>query len=60
LLQGLVLEGEAGPVVTKAREKGLLVSAAGGSVVRFAPALIVSRAEIDEALAIMDAVLAEG
>jgi 4-aminobutyrate aminotransferase-like enzyme len=29
-------------------------------VVRFAPPLIVSRAEIDEALAIIDSVLAEG
>jgi acetylornithine/N-succinyldiaminopimelate aminotransferase len=60
LLQGLVLEGEAGPIVAKARDRGLLVSIAGGNVVRFAPPLIVSRAEIDEALAIMDAVLAEG
>jgi len=60
LLQGLVLEGEAGPIVTKARDRGLLVSMAGGNVVRFAPPLIVSRAEIDEALSIMDAVLAEG
>jgi acetylornithine/N-succinyldiaminopimelate aminotransferase len=60
LLQGLVLEGEAGPVVAKARDKGLLVSIAGGNVVRFAPPLIVSRGELDEAIAIMDAVLAEG
>jgi predicted acetylornithine/succinylornithine family transaminase len=60
LLQGLVLEGEAGPVVARARERGLLVSVAGGNVVRFAPPLIVSRAEIDEAIAILDPVLAEG
>jgi predicted acetylornithine/succinylornithine family transaminase len=59
LLQGLVLEGEAAPVVAKAREKGLLVSAAGGNVVRFAPALTVGRAEIDEALEILDAALVE-
>jgi 4-aminobutyrate aminotransferase-like enzyme len=60
LLQGLVLEGDAGPIIAKARDRGLLVSVAGGNVVRFAPPLIVSRAEIDEALTIMDAVLAEG
>jgi predicted acetylornithine/succinylornithine family transaminase len=58
LLQGLVLDGDAAPVVTRARERGLLLSVAGGSVVRFAPALVVSRAEIDEALEILDGVLA--
>jgi predicted acetylornithine/succinylornithine family transaminase len=59
LLQGLVLEGEAGPVVVKARERGLLLSVAGGNVVRFAPPLVVGRAEIDEAVTILDGVLSE-
>lgn len=59
LLQGLVLEGDAGPVVARARDRGLLVSMAGPNVVRFAPPLIVSKPEIDEALAIMDATVAE-
>jgi predicted acetylornithine/succinylornithine family transaminase len=59
LLQGLVLDGEAAPVVAKARDKGLLVSLAGSNVVRFAPPLIVSKPELDEAVAIMDATLAE-
>jgi predicted acetylornithine/succinylornithine family transaminase len=57
LLQGLVIDGDAAPVVTRAREQGLLVSAAGGNVVRLAPALIVGKPEIDEAVAILDAVL---
>jgi acetylornithine/N-succinyldiaminopimelate aminotransferase len=57
LLQGLVLDGDAGPVVAKARELGLLVSVAGGNVVRFAPPLIVSREQLDEALAKLDAAL---
>jgi acetylornithine/N-succinyldiaminopimelate aminotransferase len=59
LLQGLVLEGDAAPVVVKARDRGLLLSVAGGQVVRFAPPLVVSKAEIDEAVAILDSVLAE-
>jgi acetylornithine/N-succinyldiaminopimelate aminotransferase len=59
LLQGLVMDGEALPVVLKAREKGLLLSAAGGNVVRFAPPLVVGRAELDEALAILDEAVAE-
>jgi acetylornithine/N-succinyldiaminopimelate aminotransferase len=60
LLQGVVIDGDAAPVVAKAREHGLLLSAAGGSVVRFAPPLIVSRGEIDEAVSKLDAALAEG
>jgi predicted acetylornithine/succinylornithine family transaminase len=59
LLQGLVLDGEAGPVVQKARDRGLLLSVAGGSVVRFAPPLVVGKDEIDEAVAILDAALVE-
>jgi acetylornithine/N-succinyldiaminopimelate aminotransferase len=59
LLQGLVLDGEAGPVVARAAERGLLISAAGGNVVRLAPPLIATKAQIDEAVQILDAVLAE-
>jgi len=59
LLQGLVLDGEAGPVVQKARDRGLLLSVAGGHVVRFAPPLVVGKDEIDEAVAILDAALME-
>jgi acetylornithine/N-succinyldiaminopimelate aminotransferase len=60
LLQGLIVEGDAADVVTRARAKGLLTSLAGGNVVRLVPPLIVSKAEIDEALEILDATLAEG
>ncbi|HEY0709768.1 MAG TPA: aminotransferase class III-fold pyridoxal phosphate-dependent enzyme [Polyangia bacterium] len=59
LLQGLVMDGDAGPVIAKARERGLLLTVAGGTVVRFAPALIVTRDELDEALGILDGVLAD-
>ncbi len=58
LLQGLIIDGDAGPIVVRAREQGLLVSVAGGSVIRFAPALIASKAEIDQAIEILDGVLA--
>jgi predicted acetylornithine/succinylornithine family transaminase len=59
LLQGLVLDVEAAPVVQKARDRGLLLSVAGGQVVRFAPPLVVGKDEIDEAMAILDEVLVE-
>jgi predicted acetylornithine/succinylornithine family transaminase len=57
LLQGLILDGDAAPVVARARERGLLLSVAGGNVVRFVPPLVVSKAEIDEAVQILDAAL---
>jgi predicted acetylornithine/succinylornithine family transaminase len=60
LLQGLIVEGDPGDIVTRARARGLLVTVAGGNVVRFVPPLIVSKHEVDEAIEIMDAVLAEG
>jgi acetylornithine/N-succinyldiaminopimelate aminotransferase len=59
LLRGLALEGTAAPAVTRCRELGLLVSVAGNNVVRFAPALNVARAALDEALGILDQALAD-
>jgi acetylornithine/N-succinyldiaminopimelate aminotransferase len=59
LLQGLVLENEAAPVIVKARERGLLLSLASSHVIRFAPPLIVTPEQIDEAVELLDAVLSE-
>ncbi len=59
LLQGILVD-EPAEVVAAARAKGLLVSLAGSNVVRLVPPLIVSRAEIDEAVAILDDVLGSG
>ena len=59
LLQGLVVDGDAAPIVARAREQGLLLSVAGGNVIRFAPAADRQpKAEIDEAIEILDGVLA--
>jgi len=59
LLQGIIVD-DPGEVVAAARAKGLLVSLAGSNVVRLVPPLIVGRAEIDEAVAILDDVLGGG
>ncbi|WP_428266046.1 aspartate aminotransferase family protein [Haliangium sp.] len=59
LLRGLALDRPAAPVVSECRARGLLLSVAGGSVVRFVPALITQPEHIDEAVAILDGVLAE-
>jgi 4-aminobutyrate aminotransferase-like enzyme len=53
----LIIDGEPAPIVARARERGLLVSMAGSNVIRFAPPLIVSRAEVDQAIEIFDEVL---
>ena len=59
LLQGLILDGDAAPFVTKARDRGLLLSVVGGNIIRFVPPLIVTKAEIDEAIEILDGVLVD-
>jgi acetylornithine/N-succinyldiaminopimelate aminotransferase len=57
---GLVLTGRlAGPVEQAARERGLLVNAVKADVLRLAPALTVIQDEIDEAVGILAAALAD-
>lgn len=58
LIIGMELDIEGGPLVTAAMERGLLINCTVGNVLRFLPPLIVSRTEIDEAMHILDAVLA--
>jgi len=58
LLRGLELDGDASPVVAKVRESGVLLSVAGGTVVRFAPPFVVTDAELDRGVAALDAALA--
>ncbi|MEI8258259.1 MAG: acetylornithine transaminase, partial [Deltaproteobacteria bacterium] len=60
LLCGLVLDPsiDTRAVLAALREGGVLVSQAGDRVVRFAPPLIVTDADIDEGIAVLDTVLA--
>ena len=58
LLRGLLVDKDPAGIVARCREKGLLLSVAAGAV-RFVPALNVTRAALDEALGILDEVLAE-
>jgi acetylornithine/succinyldiaminopimelate/putrescine aminotransferase len=60
LLRGIAVAGAPAQVTARCREKGMLVSIAGASVVRFAPPYIIERAHVDEAIAILRGVLAEG
>jgi len=58
LIIGVELAIQGGPLVIKAMEHGLLMNCTVGNVLRFVPPLIVNRAEIDEAMTILDEVLA--
>jgi acetylornithine/succinyldiaminopimelate/putrescine aminotransferase len=57
LMWGLALDREAAPVVAAAREQGLLVNATAGSVVRLLPPLVVTTAEVDDAVARLEQAL---
>lgn len=62
LLRALVLKGSPDLRVLsgRLRERGLLVTVAGERALRFTPPLIVSDAQIAEALGVVEAVLSEG
>ena len=57
LMQGIELKDEARKYIEKAIEKGLLLVGAGKNVIRFVPALIVSKEDIDRAIEILEEVL---
>ena len=59
LILGMELSIEGAPIVNKALERGLLLNCTVGKVLRFVPPLTVTAAEIDEAMSILDGILAE-
>ena len=59
LMRALQLSVDATPVVDIARERGLLVNRTDEKVVRMLPALTISSADLDRAVDILDAVLAQ-
>ncbi len=61
LLQALVLGNDVDPraLIAELARRGLLLSVAGGTALRFTPPLVVEPAELVEALDILDATLAE-
>lgn len=64
LILGLQLVTDPTPIVTAARERGLLVITCGTNTLRFVPPLVISEAEIEEGMAIladaMESVLDKG
>ncbi|HRQ40945.1 MAG TPA: aspartate aminotransferase family protein [Chloroflexota bacterium] len=53
LLVGVELNVPAAPIIAAARERGLILIGAGENVLRFAPALVVDKVEIDTAVDIL-------
>ena len=54
LMAGLEMAADAAPLVTAALERGLLVNRTATTVIRLLPPYIITEAEIDEALAVLD------
>ncbi len=59
LIIGLELNIEGGEMVKTAMTRGLLINCTVGKVLRFVPPLIISRAEIDQAISILDQIFSE-
>ena len=59
LMRGLVLERPVGPIIAKAIEKGLILINAGANIIRFVPPLVISTADVDAMIAILDECLQE-
>jgi predicted acetylornithine/succinylornithine family transaminase len=58
LLAGLELAGDAAPAVNAALDRGLLVNRTATTVIRLLPPYIATEADVDEAIAILDASVA--
>ena len=57
LLIGVEMKTAVSPIIAAARDKGLLIINAGENVLRMAPALIIERQHVDEAISILESLL---
>lgn len=53
LMQGLVFNKPVGEIIAKAMEKGLILINAGANIIRFVPALTITKENVDEMIAIL-------
>lgn len=59
LMQGLECSIPVAPIISACLEKGLVLINAGANIIRFVPPLVITRENIDEMVAILDAAMAE-
>ena len=57
LMQGLVFDRPVAPVINAALEKGLILINAGTNIIRFVPPLVITDADVDEMIEILDSCL---
>ncbi len=57
LMIATVLSIEAGDIVNKCLQKGLLINSTGGKTLRFVPSLIITNQDVDHAINILDEVM---
>ena len=54
LLQGLVFNKPVGDIISRALDKGLILINAGAYIIRFVPALVIGKADVDAMIEILD------
>ena len=54
---GVELSIEGADIVKECMERGLLMNCTGGTILRFVPPLIITRGDVDRAVAILDGVM---
>lgn len=54
MMQGLVFRKPVGEIIGRALDKGLILINAGPNIIRFVPALIISREDVDRMIEILD------
>lgn len=59
LLQGLVFHKPVGEIINRALDKGLILINAGTHIIRFVPALVISKADVDAMIEILDSCIEE-
>ncbi len=59
LMQGLVCKEAVAPVINAALEKGLVLINAGTNIIRFLPPLVITKADVDKMIVILDEAFSE-
>ena len=59
LMQGLVFRKPVADIINRALEKGLIMINAGSHIIRFVPALVIGRAEVDAMIELLDSCIEE-
>jgi acetylornithine/N-succinyldiaminopimelate aminotransferase len=57
LIQGLEFKDNPSEIVKRALENGLVIIAAGNNTIRFVPPLVVSNADVDKMISILEKVI---